>query len=109
MKPRSCPYGQKPAATTAFGCRFAQARTRSGYQAGSGEHHPCGGGSDDDPGQDVDGEVDTEIDAGKDDEDPGQHQRGSERRGEGGGGEGSRRPPRGGGGGGGGRGGGVFW
>jgi hypothetical protein len=52
----------------------------SGYQAGSGEHHPCGDGSNDDPGQDVEGEMDAEIDTGENDEDPGQHQRGSERR-----------------------------
>jgi hypothetical protein len=52
----------------------------SGYQAGSGEHHPCAGDSDDDPGQDVEREVDAEIHAGEDDDDPGQHQRGGERR-----------------------------
>src|SRR5919112_6831170 len=51
----------------------------SGYQAGSGEHHPCAGDSDDDSGQNVEREVDAEIDAGEDDDDPGQHQRGSER------------------------------
>ena len=42
----------------------------SGYQAGSGEHHPCGGGSNYDPGQHVEGEMDAEVDAGEDDEGP---------------------------------------
>jgi hypothetical protein len=42
----------------------------SSYQAGSGEHGSCGRRSYDDPGQDVEGEVDTEVYAGEDDEDP---------------------------------------
>jgi hypothetical protein len=52
----------------------------SGYQAGCGEHRPCGGGSNDDPGQHVEGEMDAEVDAGEDDEDSCQHERWGKRR-----------------------------
>jgi hypothetical protein len=52
----------------------------SSYQAGSGKHRSCGQCSYGDPGQDVEGEVDAEVDAGEDDESPCQHEYWSKRR-----------------------------